>query len=78
MSSEEIIIDGIKYDCVKDSINKFILILSVSEAEPIFEIFKNRREVPMYFRGANKSAFIDKITQQTMIDKKRTLLIEIV
>lgn len=63
-SIEQIVIDRTKYDCVSFEIDEVDIMISTSESKVLLEIYKDRREVPLYFRGINKMVFILSIIEQ--------------
>ncbi len=79
MFSEEIVIDGIIYNCMSQCIGKFNIVASISEAKNILEIYETRREIPIYFRGANKTTVILNVIEQTYSrnDDEIIILLEI-
>lgn len=80
---EEIVIDGMRYDCTcyDPDINQFNLMFSPSEIEKmhiIYNIYNDRRRVHVYFRRRNNAITIREIKEiESTINKYTLLVIEI-
>lgn len=65
--SEEIVINGIKYNCIYPGNYKFNIICSFIEAKTIMDIYDSREQVPVYFRGMHTCRVIMEAEEQISV-----------
>lgn len=75
--AEEIVIDGIKYDCVSCDTREFTLKCSLMDVQTIHELYNSRQKVPIHFRGISTVSFIFDIKETVSRDNMINVLIEL-